>query len=73
MWIVLKLWCRMYVMHLWSTPYDKGMYTGERKDYTRSCDGEHTRETEKLALQARTSIQVVYICNDSPSDSRRRP
>ena len=73
MWIVLKLWCRMCVMHLWCTAYDKETYTRERKDNTRPCDGEYTKEKETLVLQPRTSIQVVYICNDSPSDSGRRP
>ena len=41
--IVFMWWCRMCVIHLLSTIDDKGMYTGERKDYTRPCDDEHTR------------------------------
>ena len=54
MWIVLKLWCRMCVMHLWSTTYDKETYTRESKDNTRPCDGEYTKEKETLVLQPRT-------------------
>ena len=37
------------------------------------CDIEHTKEKKTWIWQDRKSIQVVYICKESSSNSGRRP